>query len=414
MKISAFAKLLFISVMSCFLFACGGDKATPLAADTSTTLKGVAAAGIFQTGTVDIHAVKADGTLDPTPLNSANIVVSDNGNFSVNIGTYSGAVVAIAYGTYVDEATGATINLPKTSPLRAALPSSSVKSGVVKLNITALTTVAVAQAGVAGPAVTFTDNSIVAANQALATAFDIASITDVAPVSPTDLLNPAVSGDQIKYTTLLALLSEYTGKTSLNPAEPTPTEVVAALSNMATNIDTTNKTISSAGAYSLQSAASTLLAKTENPVVVAINQLPASTTYINQVKDGSLLNGGVPITIFPLKLRTVGPDGILGIDVAFTLPPGVSIFPNNTTGIFASGAAGGVSLVTANTVGQKTSISLATGAENGLAAGEFLTVYCGYSAGTAPLLADIIISDLIVHSVAGGEIVTDSFVIEKF
>lgn len=122
--------------------------------------------------------------------------------------------------------------------------------------------------------------------------------------------------------------------------------------------------------------------------------------------------------IFTLKLKTVAANnptytGLIGSinDLQVTLPAGVSVYPA-TSGVKATGNAAGGS-VAINTTGQTTRISLAKA--EGFAAGEFLTISCGYSGTTPPTLASIIISEGVNYKIADleGNPVTSSFTIEK-
>lgn len=406
MKISMLFKLMLVGALSTVLFACGGGDSTPV--DTSTTIQGVAAAGIFQTGTVDIYAVKADGTVGDL-LKSVNIVPTDNGQYTANIGTYSGAVVAYAYGTYIDESTGATITLPKASPLKAAVPTSTIKPGLVKLNITALTTAAATKAA------TYSDSNIATANSTLGSAFGITDITAISPVTASDLSKTTITDDQKKYTTLLALLSQYAATLSSNPAAPTASEVVTALAKIAAGITPAatsgaTPTVSPDTAYALQTAATDLSGKT-TAAVTAIKTVTIASTYLSDVQSGKLLNGGTAITIYPLKLRTTGTGQIGSIDkISITLPAGVTIFPSASTGIVLSGVASAATTsLTANAAG--TLLSLASSAQTGLAVGEFLTIYCGYPSNITPTLAGITMTVNKVADLQGNPI---SVTVEKF
>jgi len=403
-------KLALLFVISTFLFACG-DSST--SGDSSTTLSGVVAAGMFTKttppGKVSIYAVNDAGIRAALPLKTVDIDVAADGtsSFTANIGAHTGPVVALAYGTYIDEATGAQIILTEANALRAALPDTAIKAGTVKMNITALTTVAVAQAS---PAATFTSAAISASNTNVGLAFGITdalgvpNITGITPVVPTaaELAKTTVTDSQKKYTALLAVLSQYVAKLSADPASPTPAEVIAALSGVAGTM--TGSTIGGSTALALQTAATDLTARTGNAVVDALKGATATSGYVNSVKDGSLLNGGVAITIFPLKLRTVGTGVIGSIQTAVTLPAGVSIFPNSTVGISTATGA----LIATNTVDQKTRISLAKA--DGITVGEFLTIYCG--AATAPAISAITISDTKITDLDGAIITT--YTVEPF
>lgn len=392
MKIKNILKTVLLLAASSMLFACGDvTKDTP---ESSTVLKGVAAAGIFKSGTVEIYAVKADGTLEAAPLRTTTI--GADGTFTVDIGVPQGTpLVALAYGKYQDEATNTEITILKANPLRAALPATAIKAGVVTMNITALTTVAVAQTE--GTVAKFSSANITTANTVIGKTFfgatSTADITTVTPVTPASLAT--ATDDQKKYTALLALLSQYT----TGSADP-----VTVLKSMAAVVDTTSFKFDGATVIKLQTAANTL---PNNAIFTAIKAVPAANTYLNSVKDGSLLNGGTPIQIFPLKLKTVatGTDKVGSInDLRVTLPAGVSIFPSSAAGVVKSGVATAADTLVANTTGQTTRISVATGAQNGLAIGEFVTIYCG--ATTAPALATITLTPPKISDLQGNTITT--------
>jgi len=141
---------LFLILMSAcmlfFLWACGGsdgDSTTP-STDTGTTLSGVASKGMIADGTVNVYAITNDG--QKGDLLGTTTTDSD-GNYTLKIDyDYDGPVlVEVSGGTYVDEATGQTVDLDGT--LRAALPS---VSDDVSVAVTPLTEIAVRVAETSG------------------------------------------------------------------------------------------------------------------------------------------------------------------------------------------------------------------------------------------------------------------------
>jgi len=402
MRMMTRTKLAILFVLSSFLFACGSSDSTP--ATPSTTLEGVAGAGIFTTGIIKVYALKADGTPDTTVvLNKDTTLIKNDGSFKANIGSFKGAIVAVVFGSYTDEATNTPVTLLEGNPLRAALPSASIKQGVAnKFNVTALTTVAVAKAE--GTAAKLTDTSIPAANTSVAGAFNLTGtgITDVSPVKLTDLAVATVTDDQKKYTALLALLSEY--------AKNVQKDQVTALTELAAQIGPDSK-IAKNTSDNLQAAAQSMLV---NVNLAAIKDTPTAAAFVNTVINGTALGGGVPaFKAVSIHLRTVGVVPIGSINaLKVTLPAGVILDP--VSGVTLSGGAVTNTEIAKSVSGQVITISLANGSQNGLSAGEFLTIKGGYSSVTTLSAADF--TAPIVDKIYGlqGDDITSSITIEIF
>lgn len=141
--------IIFVFIFLSFLVSCssngnGNGDSTPEDTDTPTTgagivMSGVASKGLIAGGTVEAYSI-TDGGQKGDLL--ASTTTSSDGSYTLDIGDYNGPVlVEVTGGTYLDEATGNTMDLYGT--MRAALPS---VSGDVDVAITPLTEIAVRMA----------------------------------------------------------------------------------------------------------------------------------------------------------------------------------------------------------------------------------------------------------------------------
>ena len=182
----------------------GGGDSSPTSStgdgDTITGLmiSGLASKGLISGGTVNVYEVNDDGQkgdlLGSTTTDSA-------GAYSLDIGDYDGPVlVEVTGGTYIDEATGETMDLDGT--LRAALSS---VSGDVDVAVTPLTEIAVrmAEAGGGLDGVKIDD-----ANELLSQMIG----ADIISTMPADSSDEAAFGsatiDEQNYALLLAAISQ--------------------------------------------------------------------------------------------------------------------------------------------------------------------------------------------------------------
>ncbi|HUL48001.1 MAG TPA: Ig-like domain-containing protein [Steroidobacteraceae bacterium] len=134
---------LTLIVLTAMLAACGGGGgySAPAAPPPPATnvVKGQVVDAYVEGATVNAYQVNADGT--PGALIAGPFTTDLSGNYSLNLGSYSGPVYLTSTGgTYVDTATGQTVDLTGTGlVLSTILPSAS---GTVTAQITPLTTMA--------------------------------------------------------------------------------------------------------------------------------------------------------------------------------------------------------------------------------------------------------------------------------
>jgi hypothetical protein len=291
--------LLIFGSLFLILNGCGGGGSGGVGGGggTGTSASGTAAFGIIKNGTVKIYALNADGSrgslLGTASTNSA-------GSYSQSLGSYSGPIVAYAYGSYVDEATGTTVTLTESNALRAALPAAS---GTVSLAITGLTELAVREAGSQ-----LTASAITTANSAVSSIFKV-NVTAVNPVeATTSALGAAgVTAKQRDYTLALAAMSQLAS----TAAGVTPTEKLATLlSALSQAIDGSSLAPATAAAFTQ-----------------ALHDYLQTHTDINAIVTS---NGGSPIItvgyqtgIISLSLAT--PAGVSGAEFTLNLPAGVTV-----------------------------------------------------------------------------------------
>ena len=159
------------------LFGCGG------VGNSGTTtgsgmISGSAVKGPINGGTVTAYAV-TNGTMG---AQLASGTTDSQGNYHLSIGDYTGSIVMqMSGGTYVDEATGATVTMAPGDVMTAVmtLPTGATTTGI---QITPLTSMAQAMAqNMAGG---ITDTNIAAANLAVGNYFMVSDILHTKPMNP--------------------------------------------------------------------------------------------------------------------------------------------------------------------------------------------------------------------------------------
>lgn len=194
--------LMFLTLLP----ACGGgggggggssSSSTTTASQPDTVVSGVASKGPIKNGLVKVYAV---GSNESTGELLAEGGTDSEGQFSVNLGPYVGAILVEASGSYVDEATGLEASVSGDLPLRAAL---EYAEGDVWVAVTALTELATRQAEAAG----FSVDEIGAANVLVSDQFHF-SIIDVQPVDPSAEVLEDVPEAVAQYTLALAGVSQ--------------------------------------------------------------------------------------------------------------------------------------------------------------------------------------------------------------
>jgi len=117
------------------LSACGSGDSSPAATvnptatpSVSTTISGTVVDAFVVSASVTPYQINADGSLGAAiacvPSNSCPATSDANGNYTINLGSYSGPVMLQATGgSYTDTVTGQVVSLPSGLALSTILPS---------------------------------------------------------------------------------------------------------------------------------------------------------------------------------------------------------------------------------------------------------------------------------------------------
>jgi hypothetical protein len=177
---------LFIGSMS-LLYGCGGGGGSATIPGGSTggngMISGTAVKGPINGGTVTAYAVTS-GTIG---MQLASGTTDSQGHFNISIGDYAGSIMLqMSGGTYVEEATGATVSMAPGDVMTAAMTMLSSGSTVTGIQVTPLTSMA--QAMTNNMAGGMMDANVAAANTAIGNYFMVNDILHTLP------MNPLVSG----------------------------------------------------------------------------------------------------------------------------------------------------------------------------------------------------------------------------
>ena len=345
--------------------------------NSSTKISGVVSKGIFKEGFVEIYAVGASA--QETLLKTASIGVFGNYSATVNgIKGYAGVVVIKAYGSYLDEATGAVLSVVKELPLRAAIVN---PPGEVLAMVTPLTELAVRKALRSGNTLAAAD--VTAANALVSQLFKV-DILETEPVKP-DLSgdgfgNAATAQEQKDYTLALATVSQLARDSGTLPNA----------------LEILEEAGSAEGAHAFRRALVSFLASDKNLTGVTDIEL----TNLGSVGGGRL----------EVKLAVAGrldPTVMVhGVSLTLGLPPGVTVKGDFTVPglvgtlegvVEPSGVMASTSYVEARYLPASGSIAgqvrIALANAGGILLGEFVTVMCEVAPGNSPRSGDFTVSE---------------------
>ena len=203
------ASVMAAAVASLFLVsACGGGGSTSLAVVGSGGTG--YASGTVTKGPVNGATVTAYGVSGGVLGAMVGTTTTDaSGNFSMTIGTYSGAMVLQASGgSYKDEATGTAMPMANGDVMTAVMPTVATGSSVTGIQVTPVT--AMAQELAKNMAGGMTDANIASANAAMGSYFAVSDILHVQPMNPlTAGSGVAANTDARNYGMTLAAMSQY-------------------------------------------------------------------------------------------------------------------------------------------------------------------------------------------------------------
>jgi hypothetical protein len=263
--------------------------------------------GPIDAGTVSVFAIRNGVADTTTPI--AKGKTDKNGNFNIDLGTYSGAILVEATGgSYIDEVNGAKVTLK--TPLRALRSVAAFKSYTTA--VTPLTELAYKKALGAGA---ITNAAIDDANAKIAAFFTLNNIISTLP----DASDPG--DDQKRYAAVLGSYSQYINN-NRNPGELLDDALPRLLTQMGDELETRN-------GFSVQTVSGINAAMTDfsingkNLTGAGVNPLPVPTSALLKLK---------------LQGAGTGTTTVIGaLDVVLNLPKGVTVSADAATGQTADG-----------------------------------------------------------------------------
>jgi len=311
---------LFLSLLTLAMFGCGDDGG----GESTTTVKGIAAAGPIVGGTVTLSRINSDGTT--TPLTTTPTTVTTKapfGNFSAAV-SYSGPLlVQVAGGTYTDEASG-VVGVPN-GVMQAAVANAS--GTIANLSVTPITSMAVIKAsqatGVTPAAAITAANAGVAKALGLPTGFDIIN---------TPVADPS-------YTFALQAISKGAQTASGNSTDPAvlATAAANAVTGVAAAIDTTTGAIT-------DPAVSQQVAQAKQDAFAQFNPPNIDGTTVAGITlspSQGVIN--IPLTVTANVSKLSGGAVADGTTVTFTSSAGSITATATTTGGVATAILSGIS-----------------------------------------------------------------------
>jgi len=203
-----------ILVFSLTLIAgCGGGGGGTAAVDgggntpgVSGTVSGTAVKGPVANATVTAFSINPNGTVGGQIGTGKT---DAQGNFSVNVGDYSGPMMLqMTGGSYMDEATGINVNMGQNDSLTSMIPSMTAGSMMSGIQMTPLTSMAqnMAQFMQGG----MTSANMTAANNAIGQYFSVNNVLFTSPINPL-VQNAGNGADQNmkNYGMTIAAMSQY-------------------------------------------------------------------------------------------------------------------------------------------------------------------------------------------------------------
>ncbi len=355
MKVKNMLKMVAVATVSTLLFACGGGGGGSSTPSQGTTVNGIAQAGIFTKGKAIFKGYSGSAKNKEYTITFTNFS-SPLGAFKANVGSYSGPLTVSVSGYYTDEATNKIITVSEGSPLKAAIPQSSVTDGVT-VPVTPLTDIAANKAITAG----LTNDSITQNNQGVAQLFGLTDVTKTIPAAPTAANLTSTTGkSENTYAVALVKLSEYVAQyaatssgttTSTVTNDELKTALPAALAQLSSGISVTAGTGSSSTptvaitAPELKTTLTTIM--TNTTTTVNGSSVTMSSTALGSI-SGALTTAASTLSINKYVLYVSGDPAIqiYGIQVDIAIPDTVTITADSngviTTGAVTSAISGGI------------------------------------------------------------------------
>ena len=286
---------MFISLAALAVAGCGGGGG----GGAATVVSGVAAKGLFVSGTVKVYGVNATSAARGDLLKT--VALDATGNYSADITPYTGPVIIEVIGTYKDEATGGQVVMdPAGPPLRAFIGNAA---GNTTAMVTPLTEVAAKK--IETGAITATVINTVNTN--IATLFKVADITATKPVDASDAASAGATAAQKDYALALAGVSQLVKNSAGKPLGQVLTDLAADVSGSGT-------TMADKAIVSFKTALFDFMKSANNK------------TGVTDPTANPFNAGTFKIALLKISTQGVGATAKVGaIDFAMNLPAGVTV-----------------------------------------------------------------------------------------
>ncbi len=286
------------------LFGCGGSGGggtSPAAPGAAGTISGMAVKGPVSGATVTAYGI-TNGVIG---MQVASGLTDSNGNFTMSIGDYSGPLMLqMSGGTYMDEATGATMAMSPGDIMTAVIPSVITGETMTSVHVTPLTSMAQTMAqNMAGG---MTGTNITAANSSIGAYFMVNDILRTAP------MNPLVSGagntatqDMKNYGMAIAAISQSAKDMGMSSSSNMVTAMMEDASDGVMNGMTGSTPVvmggmmagsstmtTTAGTSGLATEMSTFIASAMNKSGVTSGDMTALMNQLTNAASGQVQSGG--------------------------------------------------------------------------------------------------------------------------
>ncbi len=318
-KLKVMLALTFVIGSMSILFGCGGGGSnnsitTPGGSITTPggnsgatgangMISGTAVKGPISGGTVTAFAI-TNGTMG---MQLASGTTDSQGNYNISIGDYTGPIMLqMSGGTYVDEATGATVAMAPGDVMTAVMTSLSSGATVTGIQITPLTSMAQAMAhNMAGG---MSDANITAANTAIGNYFMVSDILHTQPMNP--LVPGSGTGatqDMRNYGMAIAAMTEYAKNIGMTSSSGIVTSMMNDASDGILNgmMGTTQIAMgggmmggstmmqSTAGTTGLATAMTQFMGSAMNRSGLTLSDMQALMNHLSSLSGQSLGTGGI-------------------------------------------------------------------------------------------------------------------------
>jgi hypothetical protein len=376
-------------------FGCGGSGAVP----QSRAVTGYASKGIIANGLVLAYATDSAGQKTLPAL--AQAATDSSGFYTLSVGSYYGPLTVEVTGNYRDEATGRTATIDSTAPLTAALvpPADATP---INVNVTALTRLAYDLA-LSTPG-TFS-STINATNHKVSSSFQVPDILTTRPLDSSSTLPANASADEIKYTLVLAAVSQIAANSLPGgTTAPSSQQLASALTDALATL--TGKLPTSGSAAALQETVAT--AATQFIANTAFNTtgISAADPAVQPILAASRRN--ITITV-ALGHSTLPVPSFGAVHGTLLTPTGLDCQANSASGALPDAvlhAAQNGSLLSGNFNAGASLLTLQAIRPGGLALGDVLSVSCSVPAGVTVAAGDFTVNDETLDVNNGGVTLT--------